>query len=227
MKMNAKYLWQKAALPEVVFDDPPLITVWFKIWWGAAALLIFPGVLGIFMLVSWAVFLAGIAGLAVLLFPLDKLKIKIPDRKDRLTAVIFFPLLLLASALITGLWKKILHLCGISFPEKQPLVETLATADRAGVVILFLSICLITPLLEEILFRRYIYSLWHKFHTASAFAGTALLFAGIHFFLPGLPGLFVLGCGFQYVFLKRDNLACAVIIHMLVNATAFAINPWQ
>ena len=54
----------------------------------------------------------------------------------------------------------------------------------------------------------------------------ALLFAAVHLFLVGFPGLFLLGCGFQYLYLRRRNLACSMIAHGIVNTIAFAVNLW-
>ena len=89
---------------------------------------------------------------------------------------------------------------------------------------MYVSVCIITPIVEEVLFRRLIYGIIQKYSALAAFAGTALIFALVHFFVPGLPGLFILGCGFQFIFLFRKNLACAMLAHAIVNSLAFFAN---
>ncbi len=220
--MSVKSLWKKLAFAEIEFV--PVAGAGFRILWISAALLLFPGILCRFLVPHWALLLAGLSGGFALFMPLKNFPCKRLTVKDIYVMAAAFPGLMLSSALVTELWKKLLSGAGISFPEKQSLAEMISTSSAADAAVLFAAVCIVTPCLEETLFRRLIYSLWHKIHPASAFAGTALLFAAIHFFVTGLPGLFVLGCGFQYVFLKCRNLACAVIVHALVNCTAFFVN---
>ncbi len=220
--MNAKSLWQKAALP--LFDPSPVSGVWLRIWWMLAALLLFPSQLSLLMPPQWALATAGIIGLSAAVAPLQKLSLKPLTRHDLAATAMIFPVIMVLSALTVSVWKKILFWCDIPFQEKQALTEIISISSGWSLVAIFAALCIITPVLEEILFRKFIYSLWHNIHAASAFAGTTLLFAIIHFFLSGLPGLLVLGCGFQYIFLKRKNLSCAILLHSSVNISAFIIN---
>lgn len=134
--------------------------------------------------------------------------------------------LMLASGIVTWLWKQLLAQFNITVAQKQFALELIIQADITGRTQLFFAICVFTPLIEELLFRRIVYGALCRFGMPAAFLGTAMLFSLCHFFIAGLPGLLVLGLGFQFAYLKFRNLTAAVLLHALVNAGAFAAAVW-
>ena len=127
--------------------------------------------------------------------------------------------------IITGcaafLWNFLLTVFQIPFENEQfakGLIREVSGVER---VKLFFALCIFTPIIEELFFRRIIYGFFLRFGYGKAFFATALLFSCCHFFIAGLPGLFILGLGFQFGYLKFRNLSAAVLMHSLVNSLAF------
>lgn len=130
-------------------------------------------------------------------------------------------LMILISAVVTFLWQILLSILNIPF-EKEQFAMTLIRECQGGELIkLFFALCVFTPLIEELLFRRIIYGFFLKWGYRFAFLFTALIFSFCHFFIAGLPGLFVLGLGFQFGYLKYRNLSAAVLLHALFNSCSF------
>lgn len=194
-------------------------------WWIFAALLLLPTCFSMIGLPDIAVImLSGICGLAGCIMPRKLTGFHKIQPHGIVSILLTAVAISVLSALVTGAWKALLTWCEVKYPEKQLLAEMISLFSgwkRAG---LFVSLCMITPVLEEFLFRRMIYPVWYKLHPETAFAGTAVLFSVVHGFLPGLPGLFILGCGFQYLYLRYRNLSAPVLAHALVNTIAFAVN---
>ena len=153
--------------------------------------------------------------------PLDALGIK-PVKLNDLPAVIAgYLAIIVLSALILPLWEKLLHFLAIDYAKQQVLFELLPRCGRLQLIQLFVAVCLITPVVEEIVFRRIIFGEISRFNPAAAFVFTALLFSAVHFFILGIPGLFVMGIFFQLICLYRQNLTLSIIMHALVNSIAF------
>lgn len=129
--------------------------------------------------------------------------------------------LLLITVIVNILWKWLLTALNLHFEAEQYAMKVIAGARGGDVVKLFFSLCIFAPLTEELLFRRIIYSLLLKISYSMAVVMTALTFSLCHFFVAGIPGLLVLGLGFQFSYLKFRNLSAAVILHAMVNSFAF------
>ena len=76
------------------------------------------------------------------------------------------------------------------------------------------------PIAEELLFRRIIFDGLLPMGKWSAMLITSVFFAAAHLFLAGLPGLFVIAIGFQWIFLKQKNLLASIICHALLNGVS-------
>ncbi|MCI5779875.1 MAG: CPBP family intramembrane metalloprotease [Lentisphaeria bacterium] len=198
---------------------------WLRIWVLAAIVLFFPSVLiGAGLSPAWAMAATGICGVATAVFPLRSSGIRPLSLRTAFQCAWYTVWLILFSSIAVAAAKLLLRKCGVPFPERQPLAETISGSPVADAVLLFLAVCVLIPFVEEVLFRRLIFRAWHKAHPGSAWLGTSLLFAAVHGYLPGLPGLFILGCGFQYLYLRHRNLAAAILAHSLVNMFAFGIS---
>ncbi|MBE6390678.1 MAG: CPBP family intramembrane metalloprotease [Lentisphaerae bacterium] len=154
-------------------------------------------------------------------FCAKKLPLNLLEREEVIQILLLALLILGAAVAATFLWKKLLTLLNVDFVQRQFAVELVARSRGADRIKLFFALCVATPLMEELLFRRIVYGTLLRFGMGTAFFGTALLFSFCHFFAAGLPGLFILGLGFQFAYLKFRNLSAAVLLHGLVNAAAF------
>ena len=198
----------------------------FRGWWIVFSLAALPIILrwgGIPRI--WMPLVCCLFGL-VAVFPLRSVDVRALSLGDVCYSVGFGVVLSLLTGLVTILTRLGLTALHIPFAAKQTLAVLIAESSPLGLAVLFLAICVLTPVLEETLFRKLLFGFWHEIHIGSAFWGSALLFAAVHLFLLGFPGLFLLGCGFQYLYLKRGNLACSMIAHGIVNVIAFAVNLW-
>lgn len=197
---------------------------WLRIWVLTAIVLFLPLLLiRCGLSPAWALAATGICGVAAAAFPFRSSGIRPLSLRTAFSCAWYTGWLILFSSFAVAGTKLLLRKCGVPFPEKQPLAETISGSSIANAVLLFLAVCVLIPVVEEILFRRLIFRAWHKAHPGSAWIGTSLLFAAVHGYLPGLPGLLILGCGFQYLYLRYRNLAAAILAHSLVNLFAFGI----
>ncbi|MBO7328583.1 MAG: CPBP family intramembrane metalloprotease [Lentisphaeria bacterium] len=124
-------------------------------------------------------------------------------------------------AIISPLWVEVLNKLQISYATEQDIAALFRDAGFLDHILLFISTCIITPIVEEVLFRRIIYG-WFCDLTDSrnAFFITAACFSIAHFFILGIPGLFIMGIAFQLVYLWKKNLLLSILLHALVNTIA-------
>ena len=73
------------------------------------------------------------------------------------------------------------------------------------------------PIAEELLFRRILFDGLQPLGTYTALLITSAVFAAVHLFPAGLPGLFIIGAGFQWIYLRQKNLLSAVFCHAMLN----------
>ena len=158
-------------------------------------------------------------GCCLMLSPRN-LGLLLPKWGDILTAFIAASILLLAVGGVTALWGKLLDLLNISYSSNQPIALLIKKYSGLKQMQILLCACVIIPLLEEVLFRRLVYGLLLRSGFITAVSVTTLIFSILHFFVLGVPGFILLGCGFQICFLCRKNLTAAVMTHMLINSVA-------
>lgn len=154
-------------------------------------------------------------------FTASRLPFKLLKREEIRSFIIWSVLILLAAGMASFVWRGILTVLNVPFEAEQAAVEVVRDSRGAAVWQLFFALCVFVPLIEELLFRRIVYGFLLRWGTRYAFVGTALIFSLCHFFLAGAPGLFVLGLGFQFMYLRYRNLGAAVMLHALVNMSAF------
>ena len=205
---------------------PGIKLIHFRIWWIIFATMLFPSVLAkLGMPVPWMLFCVGILALPACISDLKTLGVKSISLQDVMITVLITVLILILSGIASKFWRFQLEHFGFKFHDKQDIAETISGGKSwLDLLLLYVSVCIITPIIEEVLFRRLIYSVFRKYDATAAFFVTSAIFSVIHFFIPGIAGLFILGCGFQFIFLYRKNLACAMIAHSMVNTVAFFAN---
>jgi membrane protease YdiL (CAAX protease family) len=91
-------------------------------------------------------------------------------------------------------------------------------------VLLFATVAIIAPLLEELLFRGLLQnSLSHRMPIWAAIAISSAIFAAIHMQLYAFPALMALGAVFGYIYHKTGSLRVTIALHMINNAAALAL----
>lgn len=92
---------------------------------------------------------------------------------------------------------------------------------------IFLAV-LFAPIAEEVLFRGIVTQLLlNKYHPTKAIIISALIFALIHVNPSQIPGAFVMGLLFGWIFHKTGSLIPCIIMHFINNAIACLPNTEQ
>lgn len=91
-------------------------------------------------------------------------------------------------------------------------------------ILLFATVAVIAPLLEELLFRGLLQnSFANRMSIWAAIALSSAVFAAIHFQLYAFPALMALGAVFGYIYHKTGSLRVTILLHMINNAAALAL----
>lgn len=148
------------------------------------------------------------------------------EGKDIIAVFLFYIGMMLLVMLISLPWDMFLERTGTEVAEKQEVLNDVAANTQwRERIFMYLAVCVVTPVVEEVLFRRIIYGMFlKKMPVAVAVFLTSALFAVIHFFIKGLPALFIMGVSFQLIYLTRKNLYSSILLHSLVNTVAFCAN---
>ena len=135
-------------------------------------------------------------------------------------------LVLFVAANLTYVYHKLLIMLGID-PKPPPIEAILKNSDANTLWFLCFGIIVLAPISEELIFRRFIFGFLapHLGFIASMLL-TAAFFAAIHMSWYSLPALFLLGIGFQLIYLKFGSLYPAIIMHSLNNAVAVTLLLW-
>jgi len=135
-----------------------------------------------------------------------------------------------ATALVAGVLLALLvQLANALFPPSEPLALDRLFTSRAAAQLIMAASLLLAPLVEEIVFRGYIYGLLERvWGAAAAVLASGLLFGSIHF--PQLwPGFFqmfllcVVGLVFSLSRAQTGNTTAAIAVHFGYNATISAL----
>ncbi|HEX2749091.1 MAG TPA: CPBP family intramembrane glutamic endopeptidase, partial [Verrucomicrobiales bacterium] len=97
-------------------------------------------------------------------------------------------------------------------------------------VLMFVTLCVGAPLMEELIFRGVLFSVASRFiHPIYANVATSLLFGVIHNNLLVLIPLTLLGMLFAYVYQRTRSLAVPVLMHAMFNGFQFLflVNGWN
>jgi membrane protease YdiL (CAAX protease family) len=132
-------------------------------------------------------------------------------------------LILFAMANLMYVYHKLLTMMGIKI--ERPMIEAiLKSSDSSSLWLMCLGIIVLAPISEELIFRRFIFGfLAPRCGFLTAMMITAGLFAAIHLSIYSLPALFLLGIGFQLIYLKFGSLYPAILMHAFNNAIAVTL----
>jgi membrane protease YdiL (CAAX protease family) len=135
---------------------------------------------------------------------------------------------IVSAAVIYGLWffllygwGSLLDVLNVPYSKEQEAVKFLQGSTKSVKLLFFVSVCIIAPLSEELLFRRFLYGVLYPFGFYPAFITASFAFGAIHFFLYGLPVLFLIGIMLQWSYCRSRNFAVPVVLHSVINGVSF------
>lgn len=111
------------------------------------------------------------------------------------------------------------------FPAEEDEYYALTRMFSGGIVSI-ITVCVIAPLIEEMLFRGIILrSFLVNYSVASSILLSSLLFALFHLTITQIPVAFIVGCLFGWLYVKTRSLWPSILGHFLYNS--FAIFLWS
>jgi uncharacterized protein len=120
------------------------------------------------------------------------------------------------------LWSKIQLYVFDFIPVSLNTNQLLNAVKSSPGMILF--ICLVCPILEEIVFRKMIYdSLKRKIGMLAASSVSAFLFSLIHFDFVNLLVYMLIGLIFSWIYIKSKNILASIVAHVLMNSVVLII----
>lgn len=123
----------------------------------------------------------------------------------------------------------------LMFPEGAPEQSVAGIAEGTEtsleVILIFVSVAVLAPIVEEIIYRGMILSWLHRFMGKwPAIILSAAVFAGVHLIdwnaRAAIPGLFVIGIVLGWAALRRGDLSLAIPLHAGVNLLAAFLLVW-
>lgn len=125
---------------------------------------------------------------------------------------------------ISILWLKLLELLKINYSKVVPVEDFIRSCSGAELIAAGIFICLLTPLFEEIIFRRVIFDgIKSYFPPVTSAVVCSMLFAALHGILFQLMPLFVLGLYFQALCMNEQKLGASIYAHFFNNTLAFCV----
>jgi uncharacterized protein len=120
------------------------------------------------------------------------------------------------------LWSKIQIYVFDFIPASLNTNQILNTVKSSPGMIVF--ICLVCPILEEIVFRKMIYdSLKRRIGVLAAASVSAFLFSLIHFDFANLLVYMLIGLIFSWIYIKSKNILASIVAHVLMNSVVLII----
>ena len=100
----------------------------------------------------------------------------------------------------------------------SPLAELLSGSGNYGIALVFLFSVFIAPIIEEIVFRRVIFTFVERmFGILPAVIATSLIFSFLHGGIIQIIPLFILGSILQYLYIKYNSLYPSILLHSFHN----------
>lgn len=132
--------------------------------------------------------------------------------------------ILIVCGAVSMLWLELLELLKINYSKIVPVEDFIRSCSGFELVAAGIFICLLTPLFEEIIFRRVIFDgIKSYFPPITSAVICSMLFAALHGILFQLMPLFVLGLYFQILCMKEQKLGASVYAHFFNNTLAFCV----
>ena len=141
-----------------------------------------------------------------------------------IVSVLIVPLLLTIGGGVIWI-TDVTNLMLIYFPAQES--EYLALSRMlSGGIISIISVCVIAPFIEEMLFRGIILrSFLVNYSVNSSILLSSLLFALFHLTITQIPVAFIVGCLFAWLYVRTRSLWPSILGHVLYNS--FAMFLWS
>ena len=150
---------------------------------------------------------------------LKKVPVQLTGEKKRMKVSHFF-----IGFLISYAFMYVANLCGtilttiLSLITKNPASNTvLEVTGEINPVANFLIIVVIAPIMEELLFRKFLIDRISAYGEGIAVFLSALMFGLFHGNLGQFIYAFVLGIFFGFFYIKTKNLLYPILLHMMIN----------
>jgi membrane protease YdiL (CAAX protease family) len=107
---------------------------------------------------------------------------------------------------------------GTSNPFALQLVDSLVSGNPIKLIFVGLAVCIVAPMMEEVLFRGLLYPcLRSRWGAIAGIIVTALIFAAWHFDLTQFPALFIAGVVLTSAFEYTQSLRVSTFVHAFWN----------
>jgi len=138
------------------------------------------------------------------------------SKKCNATAIIYGGLFVMSVGILSGYLMDLINYLFPSFGSSYEELENMLVSG--GFVTVFLSTCILAPIVEEIMFRGLILNnLLSKRNVWYSIILSALLFGLIHMNLLQGTNAFILGIALAIVFVKTRNIYACMLGHFLNN----------
>lgn len=141
-----------------------------------------------------------------------------------LTNMALLPVILLVLALS----KLLLNQLGINEGPQQAVQTVTMASSSVELFLQGLSVILLAPIAEEVIFRGIIYNTAKQINTrTAAIIISGILFAAVHGQWTLVPPLFILSLALVWVFEKSGTILAPIVLHAAFNAVNFILmrNP--
>lgn len=101
------------------------------------------------------------------------------------------------------------------------VTHTTSTTGVPDIIVYFLSLCIITPFMEEYVFRGVIFKSLRKYGFTFAAVGSAVFFGLVHGTVGQMVYAFVTGLILALIYEKTGNIKTCIAIHILNNTYSF------
>lgn len=125
----------------------------------------------------------------------------------------------------------IVYLVGVAFHgiknvQNNSISSTLqlSFSTKLPIIFSFLTLCIIIPICEEVLFRGYIQGALVNMSPMTKIVITSLLFALIHSSINQVIFAFAIGIIFSIITMKYESILPSSVIHMCINTLSFIEN---
>lgn len=124
------------------------------------------------------------------------------------------PLVVITCVLVTWLGGS----RGSDNPIIGQIISAATTASAPALILLFITVAVLAPIFEEIIFRGFLYaSLRNRIGVFPAMLISSLVFAGIHLDPGGMPMLFAIGFILAVCYERSRSLVACMIAHGMWN----------
>lgn len=114
---------------------------------------------------------------------------------------------------------------GVKLQDDLRMLFDSIPATIANRTLLFVTIAILAPAVEELLFRGLLQkSLSKHLPIAAAIGISAAIFGAMHLDLYAFPALFVMGAVFGYIYYRTGSLRVNIALHMINNGAALILS---